>query len=326
MNILPGACSPQISDVRQTGSGPDLRLVAELLVELDRGADAVALMTRVVEEVGSAMSRERASALLGYGRLLLHDGRPHEAIPVLREARADRRCHADAQYLLFDALGKAGRYDELERHCANTLGQFSLFARFGVPHRIRYVSLLSALSEYWSLAGRRDRLQHTDTLLRVQRRKLHRQLARRHALGSAIVMIVRVCTLNAVRPRGNTPAGVDPKRAAFEARLEAEVAPEAAEVDRQRRTGDTRALADALAALAQARWRTGGQRSAALTVQREALELTRRLAETDPIATGPLLAARLRQFAEWAEVIGLRSDAQAARAEADRRSGDQAGG
>ncbi len=48
---------------------------------------------------------------------------------------------------------------------------------------------------------------------------------------------------------------------------------EVAEVHRcQQRVGDTRALVIALAELAKARWRTGGQRSAALNTQREVLK------------------------------------------------------
>lgn len=57
---------------------------------------------------------------------------------------------------------------------------------------------------------------------------------------------------------------------------------------------------------------TGGQRGAALTVQREVLQVTRQLVAEDPAVAEPLLAEHLLRFAEWAETIGLRSDAQAA--------------
>jgi hypothetical protein len=300
----------------------DLRFVAEVLVELDRGDEALALMERIVREAGSAATSERGHALVGYGRLLLLHGRLDDALAVLQEASAHSRKYGDvdvaARYLLFDVLGEAGRYHELEKHAAEDLWLFALLARFNLANRQRYIALLAALSRFWSLAGWTRNRQNTDASLEVHKRILHRQMARRRALLRVMEAIERVCTAEAIRGRTRSTARSRRQRAVYEAELEAAVAAKVADVERCRRLGDTRALAESLAQLAEARWRTGGQRSAALTVQREVVDLTRQLAEEDPGGMRPLLARRLLRFAEWAEVIGLRSDAQAARTEADR--------
>jgi hypothetical protein len=255
-----------------------------------------------------------------YCRQLLLQDRLDDALAALREtslhARRFSRADAGARYLLFTALGKAGRYNELERHVAQDLRLFAWLARVSVADRRRYVSLLAALVQFWSTAGRPRHSQDADTLLRAQRHILRRQLARRRSLWRAVGVLVRHGCGDPARPPADTSADYGTRLANQAARLEAAVAAQVAEVQRHRQTGDTRALAGALARLARARWRTGGQRSAALAAQREALELTRHLARQDPARSAQLLVERLLCFAEWAETIGLHTDAQTARAEA----------
>jgi hypothetical protein len=103
-----------------------------------------------------------------------------------------------------------------------------------------------------------------------------------------------------------------PTRAATEAEAAIE-----ADIERYRESGDVRALPNAWGALAQARWQAGGQRSAALDAQRNAVAQARQWAAEDPDEARPALVAHLRRFADFAETIGLHTDAQLARTEAE---------
>jgi len=90
-----------------------------------------------------------------------------------------------------------------------------------------------------------------------------------------------------------------------------------ADVEQYRESGDARELSLAWGTLAQARWQAGGPRSAALEAQRTALAETRRWAADDSDEARAALVVQLRRFAYFAGIIGLRTDAQMARAEAD---------
>ncbi|MGW4463994.1 hypothetical protein [Micromonospora sp. NPDC004704] len=290
-------------------ASPDLRRAAYLLARTGRPDDALTLIERVVGEARSGPPGELTHALVEYGRQLVLHQRFGDAVAVLLETvtrdAPGNAAETQGRYLLLVALGESGRYDELERYAARDLPQFAKLARLNVIERKRYVSLLAALARYRSAAGGETRGRDTETVLRTQRDILHRQLARRTSMWRGIGTLLRQ------KPDRDT-------RLANQAeRLEAAVAAEVAEVGRLREAGDSPALADALAALAEARWRTGGQRSEALTVQREVVDLTRRLARQDPAGSATPLVDRLRRFAEWAEVVGLHGDARAARDEAD---------
>ncbi|HEY2671319.1 MAG TPA: hypothetical protein VGJ07_13235 [Rugosimonospora sp.] len=300
----------------------DLCQVSALLVEAGHPVDAFSLIGRVVDELRAAGAGELGQALTERGRQMLVRGEPVEAAAVLREARdrTSRGRYAGADIhvrrLLLIALGRAGEFDELNRMIGEDLGLFAILAWLSLAERRRYVGLLAELAGAQDRAGPSWQGRDMRALLEKQREVLRRKLTRRRRLQGRVARLV----LRAFGDRGRPP--VEPATAyadvlaAQAVRLEAAVTAEAADVAQHRRSGDTPALAEALAVLAEARWRTGGQRSAALTAQREAVELTRKLVQHDPAQSAALLVERLRRFAELADTIGLRTDAQAARAEA----------
>lgn len=300
----------------------DLENVASVLAELGRSKEALALLERVIEELRSERTGKLASLLVEHARQLLCLNRWKDALAVLRDATIYRRPYGAAgtraRYLMFAALGETGQYDELERHAEQNLSYFRLLARFSLADQRRYVVLLGALARFWSAAGREQRSHDAQDLFKARRRAFERRLARRRALQRPAFAILERISRGSPPQADHSARDSDSDPIEEQAtRLEAAVAMEVAEVHRcQQRVGDTRALVIALAELAKARWRTGGQRSAALNTQREVLKVTRRLVIEDPMEGEPLLAEHLLRFAEWAEVIGLRSDAQAARAEA----------
>jgi hypothetical protein len=113
------------------------------------------------------------------------------------------------------------------------------------------------------------------------------------------------------RPRAMEPP--DPGRVATLARA----AQAEADIERYRESGDARPLSEAWGALAQARGEAGGQKSGALEAQRTALAETRRWAAEDPDEARTTLVMHLRRFADFAGIVGLQSDAQLARTEAE---------
>jgi hypothetical protein len=295
----------------------DLRETARLLSHAGQREDALALIERIIGEIRSTGTGDLAFALAEYGRELVLLDRPHDAVIALREVgrhtRAFSNADAQARFILFAALDAAGRYDELDRHSAENLQFFAFMARLTMAHRRNYMLVLDTLARSQSAAEH----QNADLLLRRQRDIVRRRLARRNALWRAVDRLVRRVSGDRDRRDPDAREAYRARMAAYAGRQAAAVATEAAEVARHRQTGDTYALAEALAVLARACWRTGGQRNAALAAQRESVELTRQLVSQDPAGYAPLLVERLRYFADLAETIGLRTDAQLARTEAD---------
>ncbi|MEU8261588.1 hypothetical protein AB0C02_13335 [Micromonospora sp. NPDC048999] len=299
----------QVDDVAGTAD------VASLLGQAGHTDEAMALVERLLADAETLPRPRPPAPLLVYGELLLRRGRAEDARAALREAYAAAEgsgLRLRASGLLFEALAAAGRLDELEEHAFRDLWLFAVNAWGNVPGRLRYIHLLELLARQDLVS---DRLPPMAMAIAKQYRKLLRQQRRRWILVAARAVLTGRLRGLPERPRAAGP--LDAGRAAVLAHL----ARAEADIERCRESGDARALSEAWGALARARWQAGGQRSAALEAQRTALAATRRWAEEDPDKARPALVRHLRRFAEFAGTVGLHSDAQLARAEAEQLDG-----
>lgn len=307
-------CLAYRDQARGPASRVDLAYVAMLLERSGRTDEALALAEQLVADARAFRDPRSAAPMVVYGDLLLRHERVEEAVVVLREAyaTAPRRSawRVQASAVLFEALGAAGRDEELEEHAYRNLPAFAMSAWAGVGRRLVYIHLLKVL-EHHHVAS--SRLPPLAAVIARQRRKLVRQLRRRRALAAVVAVLTGRLRDLPDRPRAATGLLPSPERAAALAR----VARAESEVERRRESGDPRTLSEAWGALAEARWQAGGQKSAALDAQRAALAAARRWAAEHPDEARPALAVHLRRFADYAGIIGLRHDAQPARAEAE---------
>jgi hypothetical protein len=295
----------------------DLAVVVSLLDRAGRAEQALALAEQLHTEA-RALAQPRPSApMLVYGELLLRRGRAEEAVAVLYEAYAAAaggsgpRIRASA--MLFEALAATGRHEELEEHAHRDLLLFAANAWGNIQGRLLYIHLLELLERHHVVVS--GRLAPLAATIARQRRKLFRQRRRWWVLAAALAMLTGRSRQVPYPPRATGLP--DTGRAVALARA----AQAEADIERYRESGDARALSEAWGALAQARWRAGGQRSIALEAQRTALAQTRRWAAEDPDQAGPALVMHLRRLADFASIVGLQSDAQLARAEAEHLDG-----
>jgi tetratricopeptide (TPR) repeat protein len=293
-------------------STDDLVAVASLLDRAGRADEALALAEQLLADARALPQQRPSAPMLVYGELLLRRGRAEEAVAALREAYAAATGWSgpriQASGMLFEALAAAGRHDELQEHAHRDLWLFAANAWGNIQERLVYLHLLELLEHRHIVSGRLPPLEAT---IARQRRKLLRQRRRRWVLMAALAVLTGRSREVPDRPRATGSA--DTGRAAALARA----AQAEADIERHRESGDVRALSEAWGALAQARWQAGGQRSAALEAQRIALAEARRWAAEDPDEARPALVMHLRRFADFAGIIGLRTDAQLAWAEAE---------
>jgi tetratricopeptide (TPR) repeat protein len=290
----------------------DLAAVASLLDRAGRAEEALALAEQLLADARALPSPRPSAPMLVYGELLLRRGRAEQAVAVLREAYAATagwsgpRIRASA--MLFEGLAAAGRHEELEEHAYRDLWLFAVTAWGNIQGRLLYIRLLELLERHHVVSGRVPPLAAT---IARQQRKLLRQRRRRWVLVAALAVLTGRFREVPDLPRAT--GSPDSGRAAALARA----ARAEADIERYRESGDARALSEAWGALAQARWQACGQRSAALEAQRSALAETRRWAAEDPDQARPALVMHLRRLADFAGIVGLQTDAQLARAEAE---------
>lgn len=296
----------------------DVAVVASLLDQAGRADEALALVEQMLAEVRALPPPRPSAPMLVYGELLLRRGRAEEAIAALSEASAAAEGSSpriQASAMLFEALAAAGRREELEEHAHRDLWLFAANAWGNIQGRLRYIHLLELLQRQ-DVVSRG--LPPLATTIARQYRKLRRQQRRRWVLAAALAVLAGRSREVPDPPRATGPS--DAGRAAALVRA----ARAEADIERYRQSGNARALSEAWGALAQARWQAGGQRSAALQAQRTALAETRRWAAEDPNEARPALVMHLRRFADYAGIVGLQSDAQLARAEAEHLDGADA--
>jgi tetratricopeptide (TPR) repeat protein len=174
---------------RDQAHGPasrvDLARVAMLLERAGRTSKALALAEQLVADARALPDPRSAAPMVVRGDLLLRHARVEEALVALREAytTAPRLSvwQVKASALLFEALGKAGRLDELEEHAYRDLSMFE-FSFGSARRRMAYIRLLEVLERHHVAS---TRLPPVAAVIARQRRKLDRQLRRRRALVKA---------------------------------------------------------------------------------------------------------------------------------------------
>ncbi|MFG2040353.1 hypothetical protein [Dactylosporangium sp. NPDC048998] len=306
----------------------DLTAVASLLDRAGRAEEALGFAERVLADARTLPRPRTLEPMLVYGGLLLRRGRAEEAIAPLREAYAAAsswsRGRVRASAMLLEALAHAGHHEELEEQAYRDLSMLAGNAWGSIRGRVLYIHLLELLEHHQVGSGRLPPLAAT---IARQRRKLLRQRRRRWLLVAAVGVLTGRPREVPDRPRATGSPDTGRSREVPErprATGSPDIGPAAfrvaraeADIERYRESGDARALSKAWGALAEARWQAGGQRSAALEAQRNGLAEARRWAAEDPDGARPALVVHLRRFADFAAVIGLRTDAQLARAEAE---------
>ncbi|MDG4790541.1 tetratricopeptide repeat protein [Micromonospora sp. WMMD1102] len=265
------------------------------------------LLLAVVPRRGGDDLAVRAEALRGRGVELAAQRRYPEAAAAFEQAV---ECYLRAplgnttsifwtRYALALMLGGAGRYAEALSLASGLRWPLRAMSWSRPGRRPQYAELLQKMSYWQGEVGRPDRGLKTARRAAAEFRRLVAEHGVRHERGLAAALIVLAHQLQLL---DRDAEAVPPLR-------------EAAGLYRRAADGDE-PLGATLAELGQRLRGLTGHRTEALAVQREAVEVTRRLVAGDPEQFRPVLAGRLLALGVIAGRVGLVTDAQAACAEA----------